>query len=108
MYTTVQVLAMNQGSYDRLPDDLKKVVDDNIGPEQSAQFADAFTSTAAEDKKFVKEGGGDVYVLPNDEYERWVASAENIASEWVADANAKGLDGQALLDAAKAALAKYN
>jgi TRAP-type C4-dicarboxylate transport system substrate-binding protein len=108
MYTTVQVLVMNQGSYDRLPDDLKKVIDDNIGPEQSAQFTDAFTSTAAEDKKLVEEAGGDIYVLPNDEYERWVASAENIASEWVADANAKGLDGQALLDAAKAALAKYN
>jgi ribosomal protein L18 len=41
LYTTTFVLAMNKDTYDRLPDDLKKVIDDNSGIEAAAMFGRA-------------------------------------------------------------------
>ncbi len=107
MYTSVQIVAMSQQTYDRLPDDLKKVIDDNRGSEASVQFGDAFESTARADKKAFAEAGADIYILPDSEYQRWQKAAELIANEWIADANKKGLDGAKLLDQARAAVEKY-
>lgn len=108
MYTSVQIVAMGQASYDRLPDDLKKVIDANRGAEQSAQFADAFESTAREDKKLFADKGADIFLLPKAEYERWQKAAAPIVDEWLADAAKKGLDGKAILERARAAIAKYS
>jgi TRAP-type C4-dicarboxylate transport system substrate-binding protein len=107
MYTSVQIVAMGQQSYERLPDDLKKVIDDNRGAEASVQFGDAFESTAQAEKKMLADAGAAIHVLPDAEYERWKKAAERIADEWVADANRKGLDGAKLLEQARAAVAKY-
>jgi TRAP-type C4-dicarboxylate transport system substrate-binding protein len=107
MYTSVQIVAMSQATYDRLPDDLKKVIDNNRGTEPSVQFGDAFASTAEHDRKAITENGADIYILPDAEYERWRADAEPIAKEWVADAKAKGLDGEKMLEAARQAVDKY-
>lgn len=105
MYTSVQMVVISQATYDRLPADLKKVIDDNSNAEVSAEFADAFASTATVEIEAAKAAGRDIYNLPQDEYERWRTAAAHISDEWVADANAKGLDGKALLEAARAALA---
>lgn len=107
MYTSLQIVAMSQMSYDRLPDDLKKVIDDNRGSEASVQFGDAFESTAQADKKKFAAAGADIFILPDAEYERWRKAAGGIADGWVADANKKGLDGAKLLEQAQAAVAKY-
>ncbi|MBX3573523.1 MAG: TRAP transporter substrate-binding protein [Mesorhizobium sp.] len=107
MYTSVQIVAMSQQTYDGLPDDLKKVIDDNRGSEASVQFGDAFASTAEEEKKSLAAAGADITILPDAEYERWQKAAEKIAEGWVADANKKGLDGANLLEKARAAVAKY-
>lgn len=105
MYTSLQMVMIGQRSYARLPDDLKKVIDDNSGAEVSAEFADAFESTAAPEIEAAQARGVDVYLLPAAEYDRWRAAAAPIVDEWLRDAKAKGLDGQNLLDAARAALA---
>ncbi|MBL8589903.1 MAG: TRAP transporter substrate-binding protein [Methylobacteriaceae bacterium] len=107
MYTSVQIMAMGQGSYDRLPADLKKVIDDNRGVEPSAKFAEAFETTAQEEKKIARDKGANITILADAEYERWRKAAEPIIDEWVADANKKGLDGKALLERARQSVAKY-
>lgn len=107
MYTSLQIVAMSQQKYDSLPDDLKKIIDDNRGSESSVQFGDAFESTAQEEKKKLAEANANISILPDAEYERWKKAAEHIADEWVADANKKGLDGAKLLEQARAAVAKY-
>lgn len=107
MYTSVQIMAMGQASYDRLPADLKKVIDDNRGLEASAKFADAFETTAQEEKKKARDKGSNITVLADAEYERWRKAAEPVIDEWVADANKKGLDGKALLERARQSVAKF-
>jgi len=53
------------------------------------------------------EAGGDVYILPDEEYKRWQEATAGIAAEWVQEANAKGFDGEAILRKARAILDKY-
>ncbi|WP_018000558.1 TRAP transporter substrate-binding protein [Paracoccus sp. N5] len=105
MYTSLQLVMMGQGTYDRLPDDLKKIIDENSTPETSAEFADAFASTANTELEALRKASADIYLLPEDEYERWRAAVAHITEDWIKDANAKGMDGQKMLDMARAAIA---
>lgn len=107
MYTSTQIIAMSQDKYDSLPDDLKKVIDDNRGTEVSAQFGLAFDSTAEAERERLLKNGEEIYILPDAEYERWRAAAAPIADEWIADANKKGIDGARHLEQARAAVEKY-
>jgi hypothetical protein len=46
--------------------------------------------------------------LNNTEYKRWAKATENVDDGWIKEVNAKGGNGKALLDEAKALLKKYN
>jgi len=104
MYTSIQMITLSQATYDRLPDDLKKVLDNNSSAEVSAEFAAAFETTAAPEIEGAKQRNSEIFVLPDEEYDRWQAAAAPIAQEWIIDAKAKGMDAEKLLEAARAAL----
>lgn len=108
LYTSIQTLTMSQATYDGLPPDLQQIIDDNSGAETSAWFADAFASTAIGERAAILAAGRDVHVLSDEEYQRWRAAALPVIDLWLADAAAKGLDGPALIAAARAALAARN
>ena len=108
MYTSTQTLTMSQATYDRLPPDLQQIIDANSGAETSAWFADAFASTAVGEREGVIARGRDVHVLDDEEYQRWRDAAEPVIELWLADARAKGLDADALLAAARAAIVARN
>ncbi|MEX0364702.1 MAG: TRAP transporter substrate-binding protein [Ruegeria sp.] len=108
LYTLTFVLAMNKAKYDSLPDDLKKVVDDNSGLEFSV-FAGGTQADADGPARVVAEDlGNNIITIDEAGVEEWRALAQPIYDEWVADMNAKGKDGQALLDEARALIEEYS
>ncbi|MDF1717766.1 MAG: TRAP transporter substrate-binding protein [Antarcticimicrobium sp.] len=107
LYTVTFVLAMNWDSYNALPDDLKKVIDDNSGLGFSV-FAG--TTQASEDdpgRDAAIALGNNVITLDAEQSAAWAEAAAPVYDAWVADMNAKGIDGQALIDEAKALMANY-
>jgi TRAP-type C4-dicarboxylate transport system substrate-binding protein len=102
LYTATFVFAMNQGSYDALPDDLKAVIDANSGPETAALFGRAMDDVDAIGEKKAEESGNTILTVSAQETARWKEAARPIVAEWIAEMNDKGLDGQALVDAARA------
>ena len=107
LYVLTFVLAMNKDRYEGLPDDLKKVIDDNSGLEFSI-FAGGTQEDAdgpARDKAVSL--GNNIVTVSGDALAAWQAAAEPIYAEWVADMNSKGIDGQALLDEARMLIDKY-
>ncbi len=106
-YTITFTLAMNKDSYDSLPDNLKKVIDDNSGIELSA-FAGKMQSGAdGPSREIAVAAGNDIVTLSPEESEEWKAAAQPVYDRWIADVNSKGIDGQALLEEAKALIKKY-
>ncbi len=105
---TIFLFGMNQTKYDKLPPDLKKVIDDNSGLATSAWAGKTgFDEVVAGFKKVAKDHGNTFYYLPEAEYQRWVKASAGVDDEWIKDVAAKGGDGKKLLDDARALLKQY-
>lgn len=105
LYTTTFVLAMNKAKYDSLPDDLKKVLDENSGQEFAA-FAGRTQAGADAPSRELAEGNN-IITLDEAEVERWKAAAQPVIDNWVAEMEGKGVNGQQLLDEARALIDQY-
>lgn len=102
------VLAMNQTKYNKLPPDLKKVIDQNSGRETSRWVGMVWDRGTAPARKMAADRHNTMNVLNDAEYQRWVKATESVNNEWIKEVNAKGGNGKALLNEAKALLKKYN
>jgi TRAP-type transport system periplasmic protein len=107
LYTQTFVVAMNQASYDKLPDDLKKVIDDNSGIETAAMFGRVMDGGDEVGLKIAQGHGNNIVTLDEAETARWKETAQPIIQGWIEEMNAAGKDGQALVDDAAALIEKY-
>jgi TRAP-type C4-dicarboxylate transport system substrate-binding protein len=100
LYTATFVMTMNKDAYAALPDDLKAVIDANSGPEVSALFGAAMDAADVIGRKVATEAGNTITELDG-EKKRWMEVGAQVTADWVAEMDAKGLDGAALLQSAK-------
>lgn len=106
MSNTIFVVAMNQAKYDSLPADLKKVIDANSGVAASQWAGKIWDATIAPAKKSALAHNSTINVLTSAEYDRWKKATEGVEKDWENEANAKGANGAALLEDAKALIKK--
>jgi len=106
MSNTIFVLAMNEAKYDSLPPDLKKVIDANSGLAASQWAGKIWDGTVAAARKLALERKNTINVLTPAEYERWKKATEGVEKEWFTEVAAKGGNGPALLEDAKALIRK--
>jgi TRAP-type C4-dicarboxylate transport system substrate-binding protein len=102
------VFAMNQKKYDSLPADLKKVIDNNSGREVAKWVGKIWDEGAMVSRNMAIARKNTINTLGDAEYARWVKATEQVDDEWIKEVNAKGGNGKALYDDAKALLKKYN
>lgn len=106
LYSATFLFAMNQNSYDSLPDDLKKIIDDNSGIEAAAWAGRAMDGGDVVGRKKAAEKGNNIIVLDEAETARWKEAAESVVGSWVEEMDGKGMNGQELVDDAQALLKK--
>jgi TRAP-type C4-dicarboxylate transport system substrate-binding protein len=107
LYVLTFVLAMNKDRYESLPDDLKKVIDDNSGLEFSVFAGGTMEESDAPARQAALDRGNGIVTLDAAETAVWVEVSKPIYEEWVAEMDAKGIDGQALIDEARTLIDKY-
>lgn len=108
MSTIVFAFVMNQAKYDSLSPELKKVIDQNSGAETS-RWAGRVTDVTVPGARKIAEDRKNAFVtLSAEEYARWVKATSTVDDDWVKEVSAKGVNGKALLDEARALVAKYN
>jgi TRAP-type C4-dicarboxylate transport system substrate-binding protein len=108
LYTLTFVLAMNKDRYESLPDDLKQVIDENSGLEFSIFAGGTQADADGPARKLAVDRGNNIITVSGDELAAWRDVAQPIYDEWVADMNSKGIDGQALIDEARALMEAYD
>jgi len=106
LYTQTFVVAMNQASYDKLPDDLKKVIDANSGIETAAMFGKVMDMGDQVGLKIAQDRKNNIITLDEAETQRWKDAASSIEEGWIAEMSGKGLDAKAMVEEAKALVAK--
>ena len=98
---------MNKPRYEGLPDDLKAVIDANSGLEFSI-FAGGVQSDAdGPAREAALDLGNNIITVSEADAAEWRTLVEPIYASWIADMEGRGLDGQALIDEAKALMAEY-
>jgi TRAP-type C4-dicarboxylate transport system substrate-binding protein len=105
---SIFVFAMSQAKYNSLPPELKKVIDNNSGLETSKWVGKTVDGWTAPARKIAVERHNTFNVLSEAEYKRWAKATENVDDSWIKEVEAKGGNGKALLEDAKALLKKYN
>lgn len=102
-------LLINQATYDKLPADLKKVIDANSGAAASVWAgAHGFDRVVPINHKLAADRGNVLRKLDAAEYQRFVKAAELVDDDWIKEVNAKGANGKALLDEARALIQQYD
>jgi TRAP-type C4-dicarboxylate transport system substrate-binding protein len=102
LYTATFVLAMNKDAYEALPEALKAVIDANSGAETAGLFGRAMDAMDVTGREVAEAEGNAIVVLPPEETERWREASRPAVERWLAEMAERGIDGQGLLDDARA------
>lgn len=105
--TTTAVLAMNKTSYEKLPADLRKVIDDNSGQAASTMAGTMWDLKAKAVAGAVSQNGGQVVTLDPDTVARWRDAIRPVIDAWRKDMKRRKADGDNLLASARDLFAKY-
>ncbi len=108
LYTTTFLFAMNKAKYNALPDDLKAILDENSGAAFSAFAGKQMQIDDAPGRELALDLGNEVTTLSPEQVDVWRAAVAPTVDKWVEDMKAKGIDGVALIDEAKALIEKYS
>ena len=103
---SILALFMNKDTYNSLPSDLKKVVDD-VTDDWSSWMAKSYRDGGKTGKKQFADNGVKIVTPTAQELAVLREKIKPVWAKWEADMNAKGLQGTGLLEAYKAALDKH-
>jgi TRAP-type C4-dicarboxylate transport system substrate-binding protein len=107
LYTAAIVLVMNKAKYDAMPDDLKAILDAEAGAKLSTFATQVMWDMDAPARKIAEDAGNTIVELDETEVARWKEAAAPVVDQWIADMDAKGIDGAALIEQAKALIKKH-
>lgn len=105
--TSTFLFAMNKDSYNSLPPDLQKVIDDHSGAALAAAMGAVWDDVEPVGIKIAEDAGNTVTSLSADATAAFDAPFDAVAQRWVAEVNEAGIDGEDLLAAAQAAVASH-
>ena len=83
------------------------MIDDNSGLEFSIFAGGTQSDSDGPARQLAVDRGNNIVTVSGDDVQAWRDAAQPIYDEWVADMNTKGIDGQALIDEARALMDAY-
>ncbi len=107
LYTQTFVVAMNKARYDKLPADLRKVIDDNSGIELAGKLGRVMDEADKESLALAQKAGNNIITLDATETARWKRAANGVRAVWFKEVADKGIDGPKLAAEAESLIDKY-
>ena len=92
------LVAMNRGRYEKLPPDLKKIIDDTTGLKLSLKGAETYDKKNSESLAAAKKDR-DLIPLTKAEHARWLKAFQPMIKQKVDEAEKAGLPGRGLVGA---------
>ncbi|WP_425074554.1 TRAP transporter substrate-binding protein [Sagittula sp. S175] len=107
IYNLTFVLAMNKDVYESLSDEDRAVIDANSGLDFSVFAGKTMEEADGPARQVAVDNGNTIVTVSEEDAQKWAEMAQPIYDTWVADMQSKGIDGQALIDEARALMAEY-
>jgi len=101
LYSATLVMVMNKAAYERLPDDLREILDAECGAAMAQAFSQVMSDYDAPGRRTAVDAGNTIITMDGAEVARWKSASEPVVARWIAEMDAKGIDGRALIDRAK-------
>lgn len=101
-------LVMNMDSYNKLPDDLKAVMDKFSGYGALEIVGSRWADVKADVLGKIKDAGKELYTLPDAEMAKFKELGEKAREVWMADLKGKGIDADGLVAKTVELLEKYS
>lgn len=101
LYNLYFIWAMNKDVYEAMPADLQAVIDANSGLMASMWAGRAHDTGDTEGRDQMEAAGNEIATLSEEETARFKEVGAQVTAEWIADMDAKGYDGAALVKAAQ-------
>lgn len=103
--TAVFMVAMNKDVYEDLPDDLRAVIDANSRENVATEIGAMWEGFEQSGIDALAANNVENIVLSEEEAAKFRAANETVVQRWIDEVGAKGIDGAALVEAARAAIA---
>ena len=107
LYTTPFLFLMNKAKYESLSAAQKKVIDANSGLALAKLAGELWDSFEAPARALAEKAGGQFHTISGAPLDEMKSVGEQLTKDWIAKANAKGLDGAMLVKTAQELIRKY-
>ena len=108
LYTMAMGVAINLKTWNSLPPDIQKIIDELGGSRMSEMAGVAFDKYDQLGKEAAKKAGAEIYSLPSEQKKIWADRIKPLNEKWVADMEVKGLPGKKIFEDARLLLEKYS
>lgn len=103
MQSHFNVIIMNLDSWNRLPSDMKSLIEEKTGSQRSIHFGTVFDKRDAAAKQMIidydkRAGNPEIYSLPDTERAKWMELLRPQVEKWASQNEAKGLPAKAMLE----------
>jgi len=107
LYAQFFLFSMNKDSYESLPPDLQKVIDDNSGIELAGHIGRLFDKSEKVGRQAAVEEGNTFYTLTEAETQRWQEQTRPVVNDWIKNMSDEGYEGERLYRKANDLISKY-
>ncbi|SEF59282.1 TRAP transporter substrate-binding protein [Marinobacterium lutimaris] len=107
LYTQFFIFSMNKDSYESLPPDLQKVIDDNSGIELAGHIGSLFDKYEGIAREEAVKEGNSFYELSMEERNSWEETMQPAIQEWMEQMSDDGYDAEGLYRKAQTLIEKY-
>ena len=98
-YTMPFFAVMNKDKYHSLPEDIKKIIDDNSGEEMAVTAGQVSDHEDLKGIALAEKRGDFIYTMPASELNRWKTITMPLGDEWIEKMKTAGLPGDKVLTA---------
>ncbi len=107
-YTSTFLYAMNKAKYDSLPADLKKVIDNNSGMALAKKVGKIWDDVEKPGRDAAMAAKVAFHQMPPAEVAKMHTATQPVIDAWIKEMDGKGANGKALVEDARAMIAKYS
>ncbi len=105
--TSIFLFGMNKERYEALPDDLKAIIDKNSGRDFAQEIGEVWHGEETTGKRQQFDSGGTILRLNQEVTDDINVRGQAIVDRWIEEVSEKGIDGEAIIDAARTAVRKH-
>lgn len=106
-YSATFFIVMNTPRYERLPDDLRAVLDRFSGRALADMAGAVWDTEAANVRAAVAARGNTITVLTDEERAQWVEATEPVHTDWIRQMQERNIDGARLVADVRALIAQH-